>query len=158
MTLERTIAVSSRKLCVPGMGMILWGVSPLYIIQEGVKLTTLKSTSQWQGWKGDRPSEGSRSANLRANGQKLHIRPNPWASQHNMTKPVWRSWGMVNEVVVQGKIMVLPGEICQPKLPNGSSGTEPAKVRVKKAEVSRGREPEEHFGERSEGSVTRGCS
>ena len=44
-------------------------------------------------------------------------------------------------MVVQRKIMSLPGEICLPKLPNGSGGTEPAKVRVNRAEVSRGREP-----------------
>jgi len=30
---------------------------------------TLKSTSRRQGWKGDRPSERSPSANLRADGQ-----------------------------------------------------------------------------------------
>jgi hypothetical protein len=64
---------------------------------------------------------------------------------------------MVNAVVVQGRIMFLPGEICQPKLSNESGGTEPAKVRVNMAEVSRGREPEEYFGERSEGSVNRRC-
>jgi hypothetical protein len=65
---------------------------------------------------------------------------------------------MVNEVVVQGKIMLLPGEICQPKLLNGSRGTEPARVRVNMAEVSRGREPEDDLGERSEGSVIGRCS
>jgi len=91
-------------------------------------LSTLKSTSRRQGRKGDRPSEGSLRANLRANVQKPHIRPNPWASQHNMTKPIWRTWEMVNEVVVQGRIMFLPGEICQPKLSNVSGGTEPRKV------------------------------
>ena len=57
-------------------------------------------------------SERSRSANLRADGQKPHIRPNPWVSEHNITKPVWRIWGLVNAAVVQGKIMFLPGEIC----------------------------------------------
>ena len=75
-----------------------------------------------------------------------------------MTKPVRNFWGMVNEVVVQGKIMLLPGEICQPKLLNGSSGTEPARVRVNMAEVSRGREPGDCPGERSEGSVIGRCS
>jgi hypothetical protein len=29
---------------------------------------------------------------------------------------------MVNAAIVQGKIMQLPGEICQPKLLNGSGG------------------------------------
>ena len=99
-------------LCVPGMGMILWGASPLYIFRKGVILTTLKSTSRRQGLRGDPMSERSRSANLRADGQKSHIRPNPWVSEHNITKPVWRIWGMVNAAVVQGKIMFLPGEIC----------------------------------------------
>jgi hypothetical protein len=60
---------------------------------------------------------------------------------------------MVNEVVVQGKIMLLPGEICQSKLLNRSGGTAPARVRVNMAEVSRRREPRLLLGERSEGSV-----
>ena len=75
-----------------------------------------------------------------------------------MTKPVRNFWGMVNEVVVQGKIMFLPGEICQPKPLNRGGGTEPARVRVNMAEVSRGREPGVYPGERSEGSVTGRCS
>ena len=33
-------------------------------------------------------------------------------SEHNITKPGWRKWGMVNAAVVQGRIMFLPGEIC----------------------------------------------
>ena len=57
-------------------------------------------------------SERSRSANLRADEQKSHIGPNPWARKHNIPKPVRRIWGMVNAAVVQGKIMFLPGEIC----------------------------------------------
>ena len=57
-------------------------------------------------------SERSRSANLRADGQKSHIRPNPWAREHNIPKPFRRTWGLVNAAVVQGKIMFLPGEIC----------------------------------------------
>ena len=129
--------------------------SPVHIPVRNHLMILTKSTSQWQGRKGDRPSEGSLRANLRADGQKPHIRPNPWVSGHNITKPVRITWGMVNAAVVQGKIMQLPGEICQPKLPNGSSGTEPAKVRVNMAEVSRRREPEEYLGERSEGSVIR---
>ena len=60
---------------------------------------------------------------------------------------------MVNAVVVQRKIMCLPGEICLPKLPNGSGGTAPATVRVNRAEVSRGRELNVFVEERSEGSV-----
>ena len=75
-----------------------------------------------------------------------------------MTKPVRRTWGLVNVAVVQGKIMFLPGEICLSKLLNGSGGTEPAKVRVNRAEVSRGREPGVCSGGRSEGSVIGRCS
>ncbi len=114
--------------------------SPVYYPGSS-QIWQLKSTSQRQGRKGDRASERSRSANLRANGQETHIRPNPLASQHNMTKPVWGFLGRVNEVVVQGRIMFLPGEICQPKLIHWSGGTEPAKVRVNMTEVSRRREP-----------------
>ena len=60
---------------------------------------------------------------------------------------------MVNAAVVQGRIMRLPGEACQPKPRNGVGGTELARVRVNMAGVSRGREPEGHLGERSEDSV-----
>ncbi len=75
-------------------------------------MSLTKSTSQRQGQKGDLMSEGSLSANLRADGQKPHIRPNPWAREHNIPKPGRITWGMVNAAVVQGKIMLLPGEIC----------------------------------------------
>ena len=104
--------IEFTALCVPGMGMILWGASPLYIFREGVTVTTSKSTSRRQGLRGDPMSERSRSANLRADEQKQHSRPNPWARGHNIPKPVRRTWGLVNAAVVQGKIMFLPGEIC----------------------------------------------
>ena len=102
-------------------------------------------------------SEGSRSANLRVDGQKSHIRPNPWVSKHNIAKPVQRTWGMVNAAIVQGKIMQLPGEACLPKTLNRVGGTEPAMVRVNRVGVSRGREPEKDVRERTEGSVMRRC-
>jgi len=53
--------------------------------------------------------------------------------------------------------MFLPGEICLPKRLNRSGGTEPSRYRVNMAEVSRGREPGEYPGERSEGSVAERC-
>jgi hypothetical protein len=145
-------------LCVPGMGMILWGASPLYIIRRVVITDNLKSTSRRQGLKGDRLSERSPCANLRADEQKLPIKAEPQgeSAQHDEAHP--DLWGRVNAAVVQGKIMFLPGEICQPKRPNGCGGTESAKVRVNMAEVSRGREPRRSPGERSEGSVTARCS
>jgi hypothetical protein len=140
------------------MGMILWGVSPLYIIWRVVITDNLKSTSRGQGRKGDQLSERSLSANLRADVQKLHIKAEPQgeSAQHDKAHP--DLWGRVNAAVVQGKIMFLPGEICQPKRPNGRGGTEPAKVRVNMAEVSRGREPRRSPVERSKGSVTERCS
>ncbi len=110
---------------MPGMGMISWGGSPLYIFREGVILTTSKSTSRRQGQRGDPMSERSLSANLRADGQKPHIRPNPWAREHNIPKPARRIWGLVNAAVVQGKIMFLPGEIC-PALRPPMVGAPPA--------------------------------
>ena len=106
-------------------------------------MITLKSTSRWQGWKGDQPSERSLSANLRANGQKQHSKAEPQGESAQHDEAHLDHCGMVNAVVVQRKIMFLPGEICLPKLLNGSGGTEPAKVRVNRAEVSRGREPSE---------------
>ena len=82
--------------------------------------------------------------------------PQGESTQHDEAHP--DLWGMANAAVVQGKIMLLPGEICQPKRLNGCGGTEPAKVRVNMAEVSRGREPGCFSGERSEGSVIGRCS
>ena len=81
--------------------------------------------------------------------------PRGESAQHDEAHPDLR--GMVNTAVVQGKIMFLPGEICRPKRPNGRGGTEPAKVRVNTAEVSRGRELGEFPEERSEGSVIGRC-
>ena len=61
---------------------------------------------------------------------------------------------MVNVEVMRRKIVVLPGEIYLPKPANAGGGTEPAKVRVNRVEVSRRRELRVHSEERSEGSVT----
>ena len=123
---------------------------------ERSRLTTLKVLADGKAWGGDEPAERSRSANLRADVQKLHqAEPQGESAHHDEARP--DHWGMVNAAVVQGRIMFLPGEICQPKCPNGRGGTEPAKVRVNMAEVSRGRKPGERrqagHGERSEGSV-----
>jgi hypothetical protein len=56
------------------MGMILCGESPLYIVWRVViTIDHSKSTSRRQGRKGDRASERSPSANLRADEQQLAI-------------------------------------------------------------------------------------
>ena len=84
---KRPLAIAWILLCVPGMGMNLWGVGPLYIIRNIgilIMMTISKSTSRRQVRGGDEPCEGSRSANLRVNGQKLHIRLNLGASKHNI--------------------------------------------------------------------------
>src|SRR4030043_448601 len=78
-----------------------------------ILMDTTKSTSRRQGREGDRPSEGSRSAYVRADGQKPHTRLSPWASWHNTTKPAG-SGGRVNAAVVHGKFTFLSGEICLP--------------------------------------------
>ena len=76
-----------------------------------IVVNTNKSTSRRQGRKGDRPSEGSRSANVRDDEQKAYIRLSPWVSWHNITKPTG-SWGRVNAAFVHGKFTFLSGEIC----------------------------------------------
>ena len=74
-------------------------------------MSTLKSTSRWQGQTGDRMSEGSLSANLRAYVQKQHqAEPQGESAQHDEARP--DQGGMVNAEVVQRKIVFLPGEIC----------------------------------------------
>ncbi len=78
--------------------------------------------------------------------------PQGESAQHDEAQP--DHCGMVNAVVVQRKIVSLPGEIYLPKRSNDRGGTEPAKVRVNRVEVSRRREPGDYSGERSEGSVT----
>ena len=118
-------------------------------------MNALKSTSRWQGRAGDRAFEGSLSANLRAYAQKPYqAEPQGESAQHDEAQP--DHCGMVNTEVMQRKIVFLPGEVYLPKLSNDSGGTEPAKVRVNRVEVSRRREPAKDGRERSEGSVTGG--
>jgi hypothetical protein len=123
----------------------------------------------------------ARRASHREVASKSHRRPNPWGElrwssepqdqgrswlglpaqqdsaapqgEHNIPKPVRRTWGLVNAAVVQGKIMSLPGEICRLRGPAGRRGAVAARVRGHRAGVSRGREPGKGAGERSEGSV-----
>ena len=97
-------------------------------------------------------------ATQEAKAEKLHIKAEPQGESAPHDEAHSDLWGRVNAAVVQGKIMFLPGEICQPKRLNRRGGTEPAKVRVIMAEVSRGRETRRGPGERSEGSATERCS
>ena len=76
-------------------------------------MDTTKSTSRRQGRLREEGSEGSRRANVQADGQKPHTRLSSWASWHNTTKPTG-SGGRVNAVVVHGKFTFLSGEICLP--------------------------------------------
>jgi len=100
------------QLCTPGMGVSLWGESPLYENRKVfITMDTNKSTSRRQGRKGDRPSEGSPMAKVRDNEQKPHTRLSPWVSWHNITKPTG-SGGRVNAAFVHGKLTFLSGEIC----------------------------------------------
>ena len=92
--------------------MNLWGESPLYENRKVFMIkNTIKSTSRRQWRKGDRPSEGSRSANVRDDEQKPHTRLSLRASWHNTTKPTG-SGDRVNAAFVHGKFTFLSGEIC----------------------------------------------
>ena len=120
-------------------------------------MNTLKSTSRRQLQLCEELWKGSLSANLRAYAQKLYqAEPQGESAQHDEAQP--DHCGMVNAEVVQRKIVFLPGEIYLPQPFKDGGGTEPAKVRVNRAEVSRGREPCFIAGERSEDSVIRWCS
>jgi hypothetical protein len=99
-------------LCTPGMGVNLWGGSPLYENRKVFMIMdTNKSTSRRQGRLREEGSEGSPMANVRDDEQKPHIRLSPWASWHNTPKPTG-SGGRVNAAFVHGKFTFLSGEIC----------------------------------------------
>ncbi len=69
------------------------------------------TTSEWQGLNREVGSEGSRTAKLRADEQKHHMRRRLKASLHQKTKPCDLT-ATVNDAVAQGKFMFLSGEIC----------------------------------------------
>ena len=99
---------------MPGMGVDLWGGSPLYEnLEVFIVMDTNKSTSRRQVRKDDRPCEGSRMANMRDDEQKPHIRLSLRASQPIMAKPAG-SGDRVNAAFVHGKFTFLSGEICAP--------------------------------------------
>jgi hypothetical protein len=94
------------------MGVSLWGESPLYKnLMVFIVMNVIKSTSRRQGRSREGLSEGSRSANVRDDGQKPHIRLSLRASWHNTTKPTG-SGDRVNAAFVHGKLTFLSGEIC----------------------------------------------
>ena len=70
------------------------------------------TTSRRQGQAREGLSGGSRSANVRGDGQKLHRRPGLRASWHLVAKPVGAA-DKVNAALVHGNIAFLPGEICR---------------------------------------------
>ena len=76
-----------------------------------IVMNVIKSTSRRQGRLREEGSEGSRSANVRDDGQKPYIRLSPWASRHN-TNEAHRFGGRVNAAFVLGKFTFLSGEIC----------------------------------------------
>ena len=103
---------AGRSCGTPDMGVNLWGESPLYENRMVFMIkNTIKSTSRRQWRKGDRPSEGSRSANVRDDGQKPNIRLSPRASRHN-TSEAHRFGSRINAAFVHGKFTLLSGEIC----------------------------------------------
>ena len=106
------VTVHWIALCTPGMGVSSWGESPLYKnLKVFIIMDTTKSISRRQGRFREEGSEGSRSVNVQADGQKPHTRLSSWASWHNTTKPTG-SGGRVNAAVVHRKFTSLSGEIC----------------------------------------------
>jgi len=102
----------SMALRTPGMGVNLWGESPLYENRKVFMIkNTIKSTSRRQWRFREERSEGSRMAKVRDDEQKPHTRLSPRASWHNTTKPAG-SRGRVNAAFVHGKFTFLSGEIC----------------------------------------------
>ncbi len=109
---QRLFPVKWSLLCTPGMGVNLWGESPLYENRKVfITMDTNKSTSRRQVRFREESCEGSRSANVRDDEQKPHIRLSPWASRHN-TSEAHRFGGRVNAAFVHGKFTFLSGEIC----------------------------------------------
>ena len=103
--------------------------SPVHYLERG-HIDNFKSTSRKQGAEG-RPTRRKKlecKPVSRRTETAYKAEPQGESAQHDEALP--DLWGMVNAVVVQGKIMFLPGEICQPKRLNGRGGTEPPKVRV----------------------------
>src|SRR4030042_5656690 len=85
----RLSRVGSTRLCTPGMGVSLWGESPLYENRKVfITMDTNKSTSRRQGPESFRERNGlkptvgalSRSpmAKVRDDGQKPHTRLSLW--------------------------------------------------------------------------------
>ncbi len=96
----------------PGMGVNLWGGSPLYEnLEVFIVMDTNKSTSRRQGRLREEGSEGSPMANVRDDEQKPHRRLSSWASRHN-TSEAHRFGSRVNAAFVHGKFTFLSGEIC----------------------------------------------
>ena len=92
--------------------MNLWGESPLYEnLEVFIVMDTNKSTSRRQVRFREESCEGSRSANVRDDEQKPHIRLSLRASQPHMAKPAG-SGDRVNAAFVHGKFTFLSGEIC----------------------------------------------
>jgi len=109
---QRLLSVGLSDSCTPGMGVSLWGESPLYENRKVfITMDTNKSTSRRQGRFREEWSEGSRSANVRDDGQEPHIRLSLWASRHD-TNEAHRFGGRVNAAFVHGKLTFLSGEIC----------------------------------------------
>ena len=94
------------------MGAMSWGVSPLWEYRHGFMMSQMITTSRRQGRAREDWSGGSRRANVRGDGQKLHKRPDLRASQHHMAKPIGTA-DKVNAALVCGNIAFLPGEICR---------------------------------------------
>ncbi|RLJ22244.1 hypothetical protein DJ031_01350 [bacterium endosymbiont of Escarpia laminata] len=80
-------------LCVPGMGMILWGGSPLYLVWKEVVWAALKVLADGKGGRATDRLKEARVQTCEPTERNCILRPSPRASQHNMTKPIQISGG-----------------------------------------------------------------
>jgi hypothetical protein len=103
---RRVYEVGWITSCTPGMGVNLWGVSPLYENQGCPYLDATKSTSRRQGRIREDGSGGSPRHTCGPTNRNRMIRLSLRASWHDTTKPTG-SGGRVNAAVVLGTVHVL---------------------------------------------------
>ena len=83
---------SALTRCTPGMGMNLWGESPLWVNQHRIwsrisppMITTSRRQVQFR----EVLCGGSPSAKVRADEQKSHTRPSLWGEWANDHEALW---------------------------------------------------------------------
>ena len=111
MNLPRGCVSALKLMCTPGMGVNLWGESPLYVNPASVLLDICTSTSRRQGRNREGPSGGSRSAKrMSRRTETAYKAESPGKSARHDKAP--GSGDTVNAAVASRKFTFLSGEIC----------------------------------------------